>query len=162
MDSLFQRGWVKCGRHISVECILFCNWQAIPLPFPFHKVSKVFHRDAGPCWLQCLPQLCQVGCMSSVWSTILDTHGKLLSVKNPVLLQFLNTFKPGAPGTYYHSTWIRDHSFHLDSSCTQSMSRKEHVVLSTQGQLVWTVVRVPNSTLFPLYCTLLLTRAHGE
>ena len=53
------------------------------------KVSSVFHRDAGPCRLQCFPQLCQVGWMSFVWWTILDTYGKLLSVKNPAALQCL-------------------------------------------------------------------------
>ncbi|KAK6296906.1 hypothetical protein J4Q44_G00330480 [Coregonus suidteri] len=54
-----------------------------------YKVSKEFHRDAGPCRLQCLPQLCQIGWMSFGWWTILDTLGKLLSVKNPAVLQFL-------------------------------------------------------------------------
>jgi hypothetical protein len=58
-----------------------------------NKVSKVFHRDAGPCWLQCFPQLCQVGWMSFGWWTILDTRGKLLSVKNPTSLQ-VDTLKP--------------------------------------------------------------------
>jgi hypothetical protein len=32
--------------------------------------------------------------------TIIDTHGKPLSVKNPAALQFLT--QTGAPGTYYH------------------------------------------------------------
>ena len=48
-----------------------------------------FYRDAGPCWLQCFPQLCQVSWMSFGWWTILDSHGKLLSLKNPAALQFL-------------------------------------------------------------------------
>ena len=47
------------------------------------------------------PQLCQVGWMSFGWWTILDTHGKLLSVKNPAALQFLT--QTGARGTYYHT-----------------------------------------------------------
>jgi hypothetical protein len=35
------------------------------------------------------------------WWTLLDTHGKLLSVKNPAALQFL---KPtDAPGIYNHT-----------------------------------------------------------
>jgi hypothetical protein len=35
------------------------------------------------------------------WWTILDTHGKLLSVKNPAALQFLT--ETGALDTYYRS-----------------------------------------------------------
>ena len=50
---------------------------------------KAFHRDAALCWLQCFPQLCQVGWMSAGWWSILDRHRKLLSVKNPAALQFL-------------------------------------------------------------------------
>jgi hypothetical protein len=53
-----------------------------------YKVSKAFHRHAGPCWLQCFPQLCQVVWMSFGWWTILDTHRKMVSVKNPAVLQF--------------------------------------------------------------------------
>ena len=53
------------------------------------KVSKAFHRNAGPCCLHCFPQVCQVGWMSIGWWTMLDTHRKLLSLKNPPLLQFL-------------------------------------------------------------------------
>jgi hypothetical protein len=47
------------------------------------KVSKAFHWVAGPCWLQCFPQLCQVGWMSFGWWTVLDTQ---LNVKNPAAL----------------------------------------------------------------------------
>ena len=65
------------------------------------RSQKVFHRDAGPCWLKCFPQMCQVGWMSFGWWTILDTHGKLLSVKNPAALQFLTQTRK--PGTYYHT-----------------------------------------------------------
>jgi hypothetical protein len=39
--------------------------------------------------------------MSFEWWTILDTRGKLLSVKNPAALQFLT--QTGAPGTYCHT-----------------------------------------------------------
>jgi hypothetical protein len=39
--------------------------------------------------------------MSFGWWTILDTDGKLLSVKNPAALQFFT--QTGAPGTYYHT-----------------------------------------------------------
>jgi membrane-associated HD superfamily phosphohydrolase len=39
--------------------------------------------------------------MSFGWWTILDTHGKLLSVKNQAALQFLT--QTDAPGTYYHT-----------------------------------------------------------
>ena len=37
------------------------------------------------------------------WWTILDIHGKLLSVKNPAALQFLT--QTSAPGTYYHTSF---------------------------------------------------------
>jgi hypothetical protein len=39
--------------------------------------------------------------MSIGWWIILDTHGKMLSMKNPAALQFLT--QTGAPGTYYHT-----------------------------------------------------------
>ena len=52
------------------------------------KRCQVFHRDAGPCWHQCFPQLCPIGWMSFGWWTILDKQGKLLSVKNPAALQY--------------------------------------------------------------------------
>ena len=58
-----------------------------------YNVSKVFNRDADPCWLQCLPQLCQVGSMSFGWWTILDTHGKLLSFKISSSIAIFDTFK---------------------------------------------------------------------
>ena len=64
----------------------------------FYKVSKAFHRDGAPCWLQCFSQLCQVSWMSFGWWTILDTHRKLFSVKNPAALQFLT-----------HSNWCAWH-----------------------------------------------------
>ena len=51
-----------------------------------YKVSKAFHKDACPYWLQCFPQLCQVDWKSFEWWNILDTHRKLLSVKNPAAL----------------------------------------------------------------------------
>jgi hypothetical protein len=54
-----------------------------------YKVLKALHRDAGPCWLQCLPQLCQVDWMSFGWCNILDTHWKLLGIKKTAALQFL-------------------------------------------------------------------------
>jgi hypothetical protein len=54
-----------------------------------YKVLKVFDREAGPCWLQCFQQFCQVGWMSFGWWTILDTDRKLLSMRNPAALQFL-------------------------------------------------------------------------
>ena len=48
-----------------------------------YKVSKAFHRDAGSCWCQCFPQLCQVGWMSFGGWTTLDTRKESLSMKNP-------------------------------------------------------------------------------
>ena len=68
----------------------FCTQNSLnSLGHGLHKVLKAFHRDASPCWLQWFSQLCQVGWMSFGWWTILDTHGKLLRVKNPAELQFL-------------------------------------------------------------------------
>ena len=32
---LIQRGWIKCGRHISVEWIQLCNWVDIHFTLPF-------------------------------------------------------------------------------------------------------------------------------
>ena len=63
-----------------------------------YTVSKVFHRDTGPCWLQCFSQLCQVGWRSFGWWTLFDTYGKQFSVKNPAALQFLT-----------HSNWCAWH-----------------------------------------------------
>ena len=61
----------------------------------YYKVSKTLHRDAGPCWLQCFPQLYQVGSMCFGWWTILDTHvGKLLSVEKPSIIAVLDTLRP--------------------------------------------------------------------
>ena len=52
--------------------------------------------------------------MSFGWWTILDTHRKLLRMKNPVALQFSK--QTIAPGTYYH--------IHpLNGTHTQSMSQ---------------------------------------
>jgi hypothetical protein len=42
-----------------------------------------------------------VGWLSFRWLTIHETHGKLLSVKNPAATQFLT--QTCAPGTYYHT-----------------------------------------------------------
>ena len=56
------------------------------------------------CWPMLTPKLlqsCQLDWMSFGRWTILDTHGKLLSVKNLAALQFLT--QTGAPGTYYHT-----------------------------------------------------------
>jgi hypothetical protein len=95
-NSMIYKHLVHGTYRIYIHC---CPQNSlISLGHELHKLLKAFHRDAGPCWLQCLPQLCQVG-----WWTILDTHGKLLSVKNPAALQFLT--QNGAPGTYYHTSF---------------------------------------------------------
>jgi hypothetical protein len=72
-----------------------------------HGLYKVHARDAGPWWLQCFPQLCQVAWTSFGWWTILDTHGRLLSVRNPAVLQFLT--QTSVPGTYYHKPFKDTH-----------------------------------------------------
>ena len=79
-------------------------------------VSKVFHRNADPCWLQCFPQLCKAGWISFGWLTILDTHGELLSEKTQQLCSTWHT-QSGAPGTYYH-TPIKRHFNLLSPSST--------------------------------------------
>jgi hypothetical protein len=52
--------------------------------------------------------------MSFGWWTILDTRGKMLSVKNPEALQFLT--QTGAPGTYYHTPFQR-HFYNPSLTC---------------------------------------------
>uniref|UniRef100_A0A8C8FH53 Inter-alpha-trypsin inhibitor heavy chain 2 n=1 Tax=Oncorhynchus tshawytscha TaxID=74940 RepID=A0A8C8FH53_ONCTS len=47
--------------------------------------------------------VCQFAWMSFGWWTILDTHRKLLSFKNPAALQFLT--QTAAPGIYYHTLY---------------------------------------------------------
>jgi hypothetical protein len=74
---------------LILSCTPFCPQNSLNSSHRLYKVSKAFHRDAGPCWLQSLPQLCQVGCIffwvvDHYWFTR-DT----LSVKNPAALQFL-------------------------------------------------------------------------
>ena len=87
-----------------------------------YKVLKAFHRNAGPCWLRCFPQLCQVDWMSFGCWTIPDTQRKLLSVKNPAALQF---FTHSNRCAWHLLPSKRDH---LDSP-GQSMSWKEQVFL---------------------------------
>jgi hypothetical protein len=48
-----------------------------------------------------LQTVVQVRWVSFGWWTILDTHGILLSMKKPSVLQFLT--QTGATGTYYHT-----------------------------------------------------------
>ena len=67
------------STRIYTECV---KQSLFLLGHGLYKVLKAFHRDSGPCWLQCIQQLCQVGWMSFGWWTILDTHGKQLSMKN--------------------------------------------------------------------------------
>jgi hypothetical protein len=75
---------------LILRCTSLCPQNSLNLSGPgLYKVSKAFHIDAGSRWLQCFPQLCVVGSMSFGWWNIIDTHRKLLSVKNPVALQFL-------------------------------------------------------------------------
>jgi hypothetical protein len=77
--------------------ILRCTSSPLLLP----PEQPQFHMDSGPCRLQYFPQLCQVGWMSFGWWNILDTHRKMLSMKNPAPLQFLT--QTSAPGIYYHT-----------------------------------------------------------
>ena len=46
----------------------FCPQNSLSsLGHGLYKVLKAFHRDAGPWWLQCFPQLCQVGWHQWAW-----------------------------------------------------------------------------------------------
>jgi hypothetical protein len=88
-----------------------------------YKVSKAFYGDAGSCWLPCFPQLCQVGWINFGWWIILDTHGKLLSMKTPPPLQFL-THLNLAPTTLFNDTYSKNTVLPvhpLKGTCTQSM-----------------------------------------
>ena len=104
IDTNRQGMWHKLNKttFLILSCAPFCPQNSLNSSgHGPYKVSKVFHKDAGSCWLQCFPQLCQAGWIPFGWWTILDTHGRLLSVKNPAELQFLT--QTGAPGTYYHT-----------------------------------------------------------
>ena len=61
-----------------------------------YKVSKAFHRDAGPSWLQCFPQV-----VSSCLDVLFIHTGNCWALQNPAALQFLT--QTSAPGTYYHT-----------------------------------------------------------
>jgi hypothetical protein len=43
---LIQRGWVKCGRQISVECIQLCN--RLHIPFPLHITTPLHSGSFSP------------------------------------------------------------------------------------------------------------------
>ena len=73
---------------LIVSCTLFALRTASIHCSLDYKVSKAFHGDAGPCWLQCFPQLCQDGWRSFVWWTILN---KLLRVEKPSSVAVLGT-----------------------------------------------------------------------
>jgi hypothetical protein len=93
-----------------------------------HRVSKALHCDDVPCWLQCFPQLCQVGCMSLGWSIILDAHGTLLSAKKNSSIAVLDTFKPmrlaptTIPRSYAFKYFVLS-THPLNGTHTQSMSQ---------------------------------------
>ena len=79
---------------LILSCTPFCPQNNI-LNYSGHGLYKVLKgTESIPlgCWPMLnpmLPQLCQVGWMSFVWWTILDTDRKMLSVINPATLQFL-------------------------------------------------------------------------
>jgi uncharacterized membrane protein len=52
-----------------------------------------------------------IGWIAFGWWTILDTHGKLLSVKNPATFKFLT--QTGAPDTYYQTPFKGTYIFCL-------------------------------------------------
>ena len=88
--TLMDTERIKHYRHLlNIELRTLLPSEQPQLVCMDYKLSKAFHRDAGPCWLQCFPQLCKVGCMFFGWWTILDTHRKLLRIKNSAELRFL-------------------------------------------------------------------------
>jgi hypothetical protein len=63
--------------------------------------------------------------MSFGWWNLLDTHRKLLSVKNPTALQFLT--QTGAPGTYYQTLFKGTSIFCLAHSSSEWHTNTIHV-----------------------------------
>ena len=86
-------------------------------------------RDVGPYLLQYFPQLFQVGRMSFGWRTILDTHRKLLSVKNPAVLQFLT-----------HHTPFKTHLNLLSYTIHVSTQKKKNPSLSSLLPFIYTSI----------------------
>jgi hypothetical protein len=79
---------------LILSCTPFCHQNSLNLSWHgLYKVFKAFHRDAGPCWLQCFPRLCQVGWMSFGWWTILDTHRETVEHGKPNRVAVLDTLK---------------------------------------------------------------------
>uniref|UniRef100_A0AAZ3PUY0 Choline/carnitine acyltransferase domain-containing protein n=1 Tax=Oncorhynchus tshawytscha TaxID=74940 RepID=A0AAZ3PUY0_ONCTS len=67
----------------------------------------------------------RVGWVSFGWWTILDTHRKLLSVKNPAVLQFLT--QTSAHGTYNHTPFKGNYIFCLAHSPSEWHTYTIHV-----------------------------------
>ena len=83
---------------LILSCMPLCPQNSLNSSGHGLQGVKVSNRDAGPCSLQCFPQLCQVGWMSFGWWTIFYKHGNVLSVKNPGEMQFMS-----------HSNWCAWH-----------------------------------------------------
>jgi hypothetical protein len=117
---------------LILSCTPFCPQNSLnTLGHWLYNVLKAFHRDAGPYWLQCFPQLCQVDWMSFGWWTVLDTHGETQLCCN--IWHNLN----GAPGTYYltrfkgtsifclaHSPWMT----HIHNPCLNYLKIKKIMI----------------------------------
>jgi hypothetical protein len=105
------------------------KWNGIKHMVPFHSLrSRHYYVPSSP---QQPPLMrphvdSNVGWKSFGCWTILHTHGKLLSVKNPAALQFL-TLKPVrlAPTTISHLKALKalSYPFTLNGTHTQSMSQ---------------------------------------
>jgi hypothetical protein len=131
LDYFLLNVCLSLSKPLCIENIrnIIFSWTPL-LPYePSQSVGawcrKAFHRDADPCWLQCFPQLCQVGWASFGWWTILDKHGKLLSMKNPAALQFLT--QTGAPHTYCHTPFKGTYIVRLAHSSSEWHTHTIHV-----------------------------------
>ena len=87
--SLLQYKYTLSVQNIKntfliLSCTPLCPQNRLNLSWHgLYKGLKAFHGEAGPCRLQCFPQLCQVGWMSFGWWTIPDTDRCLASTTIP-------------------------------------------------------------------------------
>ena len=133
------------GTPSNIKLHPFCPQKCLNLSgHGLYKVLIAFHRNSTPCWLQCFPQLYQVGWMSFGWWTILDAHGKHFEREKPSSGVVLDTLKPVrlAPTTIPCSKALQSlvltlWKVHIHNPC-----------LSSQGlKIILQPVSSPSSTL---------------
>ena len=89
--------------------------------------------------------------MSFGWWAILDTDGKLLSVKNPAALQFLT--RTSTPDTYYHALFKYISIFCLAHSPSESVTYTIHVSIVSRLKNHSLICLLPLTTLFEVDLT---------